>query len=139
MSKVIHANVMDLANNTHIIETYSNELWLIFIIIILLFTFRIKSLILQYIITTLILFIYSPIYGITYANLIFFLYHFFLFININNIYVKIVLFMNILVSLVLILLKLINVEYKNYITVPVINMFTLLSNLYFVFMWYKTI
>lgn len=133
MSNIVYANVMDLANNTHIVETYNNEIWLIIIILILVYTYKLKSLLLQYIISTTILFIFSPIYGITYANLIFFAYNCMLFMNSDNIYIKYVLYFNILISFVIIFLKLINIDYKNYITVPVINIFSLLSNLYFLF------
>lgn len=133
MSNIVYANVTDLANNTHIIESYNNEIWMVFIIILILFIFKIKSLLLQYIISSIILFVYSPIYGITYANLIFFLYNFMIFKNMNNFYIKFVLFFNILICSIIILLKIINIDYKNYITVPIINLFSLLSNLYFLF------
>lgn len=133
MKNIVYANVTDLANNTHIIESYNNEIWMIFIIILILFIFKIKSLLVQYIICSIILFVYSPIYGITYANLIFFLYNFMLFKNMKNFYTKFILFFNILICSIIILLKILNIDYNTYITVPIINLFSLLSNLYFLF------
>lgn len=133
MSNIIYANVMDLINKSHTVESYNNEIWLIFIIIILLFIYNYKSLIFQYIMTICILFLYSPIYGITYANLIFFIYNFFLLFNLNNFYIKLVLFLNIFTALVILLLKILNINCSFYITVPIINIFSILSNLYFLF------
>lgn len=133
MSNIVYANVMDLTNNTHIIESYTNEIWLVVIILLLLYTFKFKNLLIQYIICSIILFLFSPIYGITYANLIFFLYNFILFMRINTLYVKITLYFNILVCLLIILLKVINIDYKSYITIPIINIISLLSNIYFLF------
>lgn len=138
MSNIIYANVMDLINKSHLVESYNNEIWLIFIIIILLFIYNYKSLIFQYIMTICILFLYSPIYGITYANLIFFSYNLFLLFNLNNFYIKLVLFLNIFTCLVLLLLKILNINCSFYITVPIISIFSILSNLYFLFYVSKT-
>lgn len=130
---MVDANIYDLISKNHQIEKCMDDIWIFILIIIILFIFKIKSLLFQYFLIILIMFIYSPIYGLLYGNLIFYLYNYNIF-NICNNFIFYSLISGIIFNLFFIFyLKIYSKKINTYFTTPLIILISLCFNVYFLF------
>lgn len=130
---MVDANVYDLITKDHHIEKYMDDIWIFILIIIILFIFKIKSLLFQYFLIISVLFIYSPLYGLLYGNIFFLIYNFELF-NICNNFIFYSLVSGIIFNLFFIVyLKIYSKKINMYFASPLIILISLSFNFYFLY------
>lgn len=130
---MVDANIYDLISKNHNIEKSIDDIWIFILIIIILFIFKIKSLLFQYLLIISVMFIYSPIYGLLYGNIIFYMYNFTT-LNISNNFIFYSLISGILFNLFFVVyLKIYYKRINMYFTTPIIILLSLAFNFYFLY------
>lgn len=136
---MINANIKNLFDNNvndEEIKHNKNDIYIYILISLIVVVLQFNSLITQYILLLLVFFIFSVRTGILFTTILFFGYNFNVFIT--HPILKYVIIFNIVISIIMIVIDAcINTNQYLFVSLVMINIATILSNIYCIYIIYK--